>query len=297
MTDPLVTRTAAEAKERAERAAIASARQHVGAAGFVQRDVLEHIIAAGHEQIALTQTLRQVVTSTQHQLESRSVALTNDPQAAVLGGIVNAGTEQIEVAQQLHQSIQHALADVRSTPLEEVSAQVLTTLSETVRRQASDLDQIIRAALDEADTPEQTAELEQMGSDTAAQLLSAQHDRSERELVTLSVIAQDAAARIRSLEADGQTHAAQKSAMAQEAHTAQSDIAALEAAERRSGAEIASLEQRSEQAQAHIEKLEASVAGRTERIERLHAELAEQSQRERQLEYDRRADPADLQPL
>ena len=284
MTDPLPTGGADENEGQAERATIASARQHVGAAGFVQRDVLEHIIAAGQEQIAFTRAIHQVVASTQQQLESRPVAPEGDPQVAALRGIVDSGNEQTRVAQRLHQTIQHTLREVRATPIEEVSARVLTTLSETVQRQASDLEQMIQAAIGEADSPEQLSNLKQIEVDTAARLVSSEHDRSERELATLNVVAQGAEAHIRRLEADGQTHAAQKRALDREARAAQHDIAALEEAERRSEAEIAHLERRSEQAQAHIEDLEASVAGRLEHLERLRADLDEQRQRERQLE-------------
>lgn len=58
---------AQQRRDAAENASFNSARRHVGAAGFVQRDVLEQIISAGKEQIGVTRSLRQVIVVTQAQ--------------------------------------------------------------------------------------------------------------------------------------------------------------------------------------------------------------------------------------
>lgn len=67
MTDPRDDHRAAELLDVTENASFNSARRHVGAAGFVQRDVLEQIISAGKEQIGVTRSLRQVIDVTQAQ--------------------------------------------------------------------------------------------------------------------------------------------------------------------------------------------------------------------------------------
>ena len=59
-----------EPDARTERTSFAAARRHVGEAGLIQLDTLEHIIQAGREQLVVTQALRQVVTATLRQLNA-----------------------------------------------------------------------------------------------------------------------------------------------------------------------------------------------------------------------------------
>jgi hypothetical protein len=273
MTDALVSSSANEAEARIVRASIAAARHHVGAAGFAQRDVLEDIIASGYEQLAFTRTLNEVVASTLRQLESHAQVSTDDAQAVALRAVVTTGQRQIRSAERLRQTIKRTLDEVQDTPIEALSAQVLQTMNRAVQRQTSDLDQIIRTALGETNSPEQVSRLEGRRADTAARVLSAEHDRSERQLVTLGVSAQASTARIRRLEASGQSHAAQRSLLIQEAHIAKREIATLEAAEVSSRAEISRLERRSERTQAHRQVLRTIASEHTKRVERLHAEL------------------------
>lgn len=80
MSDPSPREAQTERDEVTSRVSVLSARSHVGAAGFAQGQALEAIITAGHEQIALTHALREVVVTTQTQL--RDIALRYDREVA-----------------------------------------------------------------------------------------------------------------------------------------------------------------------------------------------------------------------
>jgi chromosome segregation ATPase len=273
VTDALVSSSANEAEARMVRASIAAARHHVRAAGLAQRDALEHIIVSGHEQLAFTRTLDGVMASALHQLERHAPFSSDDAQAVTLRDIIVIGQRQIRFAERLRRTIERTLGEVQDTPVEALSAQVLQTMNQSVQRQANDLDQVIQAALNETDSPEQAARLEELWADTTAELLSIEGDRSEHQLVTLSASVRDARAHIRRLEAGGQTYAAQRSRLMQEAHIAKREIATLEAAEVSGRAEMIRLERRSKRTQAHRQALEAAASERKKWVERLNTEL------------------------
>ncbi|MFC4453545.1 hypothetical protein [Deinococcus sonorensis] len=243
MTDDLRAGTNADdADKRAERHMVDAARQHVGAAGFAQRNVLEQLIAAGREQIAYTGTLRQVVASTLRQLGEER--LEGEPgQLVALQQIVTSGQRQIETARQLTLSIQHTLSNVRSTPLELVSAHLLSLLSESVHHHARNLELLIQAALEEASSSEQVAQLKQVRADMVATVLEIEHDGEERALAQLDLMAQQAVEQVRSLEAEGQTHAVQRTQLEQMAVTSQEAIEHLRAKTRLNREELERLGQ------------------------------------------------------
>ena len=256
----------------AERFSIMSARSHVGAAGFAQSQALETIISAGREQIALTQSLRQVVSATQAQL--RDIAIRYDAQIAqvhtsTLDGVVRSGRAQIEAADLLRRTIQSTLTDVRGTPLEEISVAVLAALGTVVQRQAQALEDLIAVAISEATSAEQITRLERVSAEAALRVESVNHERTERELVYLEHLRQQAMARIRQLEADGQTHAEQKAQLEQDAERSQRSIQALEAAEARDLAQIAGLESREQASAVRLNALQASAVRNRELIEEL----------------------------
>jgi len=276
MTDPVTPDRPDELDTAAEQASIASARRHVGAAGFAQRDVLEQIITAGREQLAVTQSLRQVMASTQTQLRATPLTGAEEgahPHRAALEAILTSGRAQLETASELRRAIQTTLVNVRGTPLEDVSANVLTALSQVVRRQEADLAAIIATALGEASTVEQTARLERVSAEATARAIHTEHERAERELAHLDLLGTQALDRIRSLEAHGQAHAEQKAQLEQEARASLKNISALEAEETRALLEIGRMEQQNEVSSARIEQLEAAAVQLRERVGGLHREL------------------------
>ncbi|UBV44425.1 hypothetical protein LAJ19_14765 (plasmid) [Deinococcus taeanensis] len=223
MTDHSDDASATQRLDEAENASFNSARRHVGAAGFVQQEVLEQIISAGKEQISVTRSLRQVIAVTQAQLRDLSAhAATDQLQVHVtaLEGIVSSSQEQARTAAELREVIQRALADVRGTPLEDVSATLLNTLSAVVCRQAEQLQALISTALSEASTAGQVAELQQVSAEAQARQAEAEHEQEERELAHLDLLGAEALERVRALEQGGQTDAAQRTALEQQAeHT------------------------------------------------------------------------------
>ncbi|GGL89838.1 hypothetical protein GCM10010840_29860 [Deinococcus aerolatus] len=260
-----------------------SARRHVGAAGFAQSEALEQIVSAGREQITVAQALRRVVATTQTQLQAqlRDGAVTADLQAAQvqvarLEQMIASGQAQIDAAHILQQAIQDALVNVRGTPLENISAGLLTTLGAEVQRQAKALEALIAMAISAAASTEQIMTLEQVSADVAEQSESAEHERTERELAHLDDMHQQTLRRIRQLEREGQAHAAQKVQLEDEAESAQRDIEVLEAAEARNLEQIANLEGRQQASEQRRTGLEATAAQRQARIEELGGQPADQ---------------------
>lgn len=289
MTDPSHSTPPDEIDDAVERASFVSARQHVGAAGFAQRDVLEQIIAAGQEQLAFTQSLRQVVASTLEQLRALPVKDLPDAAQTHLGAlqdIVASGQQQIETATQLRQTIQRALDEVRNTPLEHVSAYVLSTLKDAVHQQVSDLQEIIGVAIDEAATTEQIAQLQQVSADAAQRVLAGQHAREERELAELDRLGQEALEKIRHLEAQGQTHEAQRTTLEGEAQTAQGEIERLEATNVQEQAEIARMEREQVETVERLTELQTTAGALREKTQRLADSLKIQQHQEQAFEDD-----------
>lgn len=245
MTSPEDHPLPEELDARTERASFSAARHHVGEAGLIQLDTLEQIIHAGREQLVVTQALRQVVTSTLEQLRATPLgqigALT--PQhRATLEEIVSSGRAQIQTAHQLRLTIQQVLEQVRETPLEHVSGHLLSTLSTAVHQQVQDLEDIIGAAVGQASSLEQIAQLEQVGAQATTRLQQMDHARGERELMQLERQAAETLGRIRTLEREGQGHAAQKSQLIAEAQIAGARVAALQQANAAALEEITRLE-------------------------------------------------------
>ncbi|UQN10174.1 hypothetical protein [Deinococcus sp. QL22] len=232
---------------RAERMASSAAREHVGEAGFIQQDVLEHIINAGREQLVVVQALRRVVAATLEQMRATPLAEIGSVAAvhlATLEGIVTSGRTQIQTAHELRLTIQQTLIQVRETPLEHVSAHLLTRLSEAVHQQARNLEEIITAALGQANSLTQIAELERIGAEAVERLRQAEHRQGERELAHLERQAAETLEQIRALEEEGHTHAHQKQHLEHVAEQAEAHLAQLEHTEARDRAEINRLEQR-----------------------------------------------------
>lgn len=250
-----------ELDPRAERASFSLTREHVGAAGFSQLNTLEQIINAGREQLIVTQALRQVVASTLEQQRATPLAQIGSlapVHQAALNDIVTSGRAQIEIAHQLRLTIQRALAEVRETPLEHVSGHLLTTLRASVQQQAQDLDDIIHAAVGQAKSLDQIAQLEQVGAQAATQLRQTEHDRGERELVHLEQQATETLNQIRRLEQAGHTHLAQKTQLMAQAHTAAQRVAVLEQANAEDQLEITRLEGQRDEATEQRQVLETA---------------------------------------
>ncbi|PYE50963.1 hypothetical protein [Deinococcus yavapaiensis] len=269
----------------AERASFAAAREHVGAAGFAQRDVLERLIDAGREQIQFTVSLRQVLTITLQQLHAlplMDLHQAAEPHVTTLESIVQSSRAQLETADRLRDSIQRALVEVRGTPIEDISAQVLTNLSQVVQHQAADLAALISLALNEASTVEQITTLQRVSTQAHEQLQQAKHEQAERALMHLNQISQDVLTRIRALEASGTTHAEQKKQLEHEALAAREHIARLEASAKLDAQEITRLEAQAEVSRARTAELEAAAAKTQEKIARLRQQVEVQHHRERE---------------
>ena len=212
---------------------------------MAQLEILEQIIQGGREQLVVTQALRQVVAATLEQQRATPLAQIGtlaQQHQATLQDIVNSGRAQIEMAHQLRLTIQQTLAEVRETPLEYVSGHLLTTLSASVRQQVQDLENIIQAAVGQASSLEQIAQLERVSAQAATRLEQVAHERGEREVAQLERQAAETLDYIRGLEREGQSHAAQKDQLIAEAKIAEERISVLEQANATDRDEITRLE-------------------------------------------------------
>jgi hypothetical protein len=111
--------SARDLQDAAERRSFSTAREHVGAAGFAQRDALERLISAGQEQIQFTLSLSDVMSTTLAQLHALPLADLHDaagPHVTALENIVRSASAQLETADRLRAAIQDALNEVRGTP-------------------------------------------------------------------------------------------------------------------------------------------------------------------------------------
>ncbi|WP_027483061.1 hypothetical protein [Deinococcus pimensis] len=267
--------------DAAERRSYSTAREHVGAAGFAQRDALERLISAGREQILFTASLREVLTTTLAQLHALPLANLHEaagPHVTALEHIAQSSRVQLDISNRLRVTIQDALTEVRGTPIEQISAQLLTDLAQLTHQQAADLQALIALALNEASTVGHITTLRQLSDNAKTQLLGEQPQRSERQLHQLDQIGQDVMNRLRVLEEEGAAHAEQKAALEREATAAQTHIAAMQENAERQDEDIARMERENEILRAHTAALEAAALETQEKIARLRQDLERQLQ-------------------
>ncbi|AFZ69251.1 hypothetical protein [Deinococcus peraridilitoris] len=275
-----------DSRSATERAAFSAAREHVGAAGFAQRDTLEQLISAGREQIEFTHSLRQVMKSTLEQLHALPPADLHHAagtQVTALENIVQASRAQLETAHRLREAIQRTMAEICGTPVEDISAHLLRNLSQVVQRQAADLDGLIKLALHEASTVQQIDTLSRMSAEAQTQLLRTDREQVEGEILELTRLGQDALERIRALEASGITYAAQREQLECEDAAARAHIAGLEANAARDAHTITRMEGQLEASRAHTAELEAAARKTQEKIARLREQLEAQHNHDHEL--------------
>lgn len=273
-----------EARSATERASFITTREHVGAAGFAQRDALERLIHAGREQIEFTYSLRQVLTTTLAQLHAlplQELHQTASTHVAALETIVKSSSSQLRTARDLRGAIQRTLAQVRGTPIEQISALVLTNLSEVVHRQAADLEALIALASREAGTVQQIALFEALSVESRARLLRTEH---EQDLAHLDEAGRNALDRIWALENDGVSLSARRAQLEHDAASSRERITGLEASVIGDSEEITRLETQADVSRARTAELEAAASKTQKKISRLRQQIEAQHRREHELE-------------
>ncbi|PYE55029.1 hypothetical protein [Deinococcus yavapaiensis] len=268
--------SSSDPRAAAERLSFSTAREHVGAAGFAQRDALERLISAGREQIRFTQALREVIANTlaeRHALPLADLHQAAEPHVTALESMVQSSQAQLETAESLRGAVQNALADVRGTPIEHFSAQLLTNLSQVVHQQAADLQGLVALALNEASTIQHITALQQMSVKAQAQFLRAERERSEHELVRLQHLGEFALDRIRVLEDGGVTHKAQKAHLEREGAASQAHITELEEGAARDDRELVRMEEQAQVLRACTASLEEAALQTQEKVARLRHQL------------------------
>ncbi len=207
---------------------VASAREHVGAAGWAQSAALEKIIHAGREQFAVTDALRQVVNLTLTQLRQVSledIGQFGPGQASALKTIIESGGEQVDAALALQALIEDALAAVVDTPLGDLSVTKLEHIRAAVERQTRALHDMIAAAKSQAHTLEQLRALDAVSAEQQARVASSAHTEAELKVLALEQVAGQAAHEIGQLSKAGE--GAQLAALEQVAARAVDEIRQL----------------------------------------------------------------------
>lgn len=254
------------------------ARQHVGAAGFAQRDALERIIVAGRDQILFTQSLRTLLADTLahlHALPLMDLYEAAGPHVAVLEQVAEACWAQMETAAKLRETIERGLTEIRGTPVEHISAHLLVNLSQVVQRQATELQTLITLANTETSTLQQIAGLHRVSVQTHKQLLSVEREQAEQEMVRLDREGRDALERIRQLEDEGASYADQKARMERDATQTRRHLADLEGEATRDARDLARLEAQAQASRRQVDELEEAARGTQERIASLRRRLEE----------------------
>lgn len=158
---------------------------------------------------------------------------------------------------------------------------MLVTLGRAVQRQAQALDELLAVAISEARSAEQLTKLERVSADVALRFEAAEHERTERELLYLEHLRNQAVQRIRELEEQGRSHAARKAQLEEDAGHSQRRIDVLEAAELRNRAQIEVLETQDRESAARLRTLEEAAVENRERLQELGATPAEPEQKPR----------------
>jgi len=126
----------------------ARAREHVGAAGWLQSSLLEEIIRVGREQFASTDALRQVVRVTTESLRQLPISAgqeSRDGQQRALEGIVASGSEQITAAHELE--VDGEVQAIRSQAQTQASTQAQATRDRAEGKLQQAIETIMRAVL------------------------------------------------------------------------------------------------------------------------------------------------------
>jgi hypothetical protein len=195
-----------QAQEQRRRLNEARAREHVGAAGWRQTNLLEEIIRAGREQFASTDALRQVVSVTTQSLRTSALSSQEDrnDQQRTLESIVASGHQQVALAHELENVIEQAFREVIGTPLSDVNARRLEQVLKRVHEQLGALHLMIEAARAQVGSLEQLQALDAVSAAYQRRLGELSSLSAEEELDALGSMGEQVARRIAEVEAPGE---------------------------------------------------------------------------------------------
>ncbi|WP_309570278.1 hypothetical protein [Deinococcus sp.] len=179
------------------------AREHVGAAGWVQASTLEYIIRAGHEGLVATEALRQVVDLTGQKLRGLTLGIGSDERAghvATLHGVLSNGEGQLDLALHIDDLVRQALEDVTSTPITDLSVGRLKSVQTRVQTQVEALHTIIASAHAQADTLEQVHKLDQVIAEHQQKVRNLRLESASSEAETLAEAGESIVQRIGELD-------------------------------------------------------------------------------------------------
>lgn len=237
----------------------AKAREHVGAAGWLQSATLERIIRAGQEQLSATDTLRQVLALTLEQVRAAPLGLQatdRDAQAEALADLVASGEQQLSAAEALDRLIGGALGHVLQTPMHELNVRVLEQVHARVQRQLAALHAIIDAARAQAEGVQQLRTLEALSSAHRANIQAIAQLSADAEVAVLEDAALQSVGRIADL--DSAREGQQLGALERIGGAAVERIAGLDAP---AGAQVGALEGLAEAAGQKAQQLRAEGEG------------------------------------
>lgn len=180
-----------------------AAREHVGGAALEQTAALEEVIAAGREQIEITDALRQVMFVTLNEVRSASLEQiqTGAPRHVnMLREIIQTSQEQLDVAALLSDTINRALESVTHIPPEEINLRVLRQVQARVRQQIEALEELIGVARQHASSAEDIAQLEQISSSLHGRLKGLERVEAVDKLTAFEQVSESAVASMMNVE-------------------------------------------------------------------------------------------------
>jgi hypothetical protein len=179
------------------------AREHVGAAALEQTAAVEEIIAAGREQIEITEALREVVALTLHEVRAASIEQIQSAapkHTIMLQEVIQAGRAQLDVTAILGEAINQALEQVTRIPPSEISLNALRHIQVQVHEQIQALEGLIHVARRHVSSAEDIAQLEQVSRDLHSRRQRLEHAEAVDKLTAFERVSESAVASIMTVE-------------------------------------------------------------------------------------------------
>ena len=171
---------------------VLAARQHVGAAGIEQTAALERVIAVGQGQPSIVRALSHISQTLQAESTGTSVADTEELLATT--------REQLRSVQLLGEIVTEALEAVRATPIDHISAAVLSEINLEAKEQLMALEELVHEVQQRTTSGPQARLLEQVGQQVHAALDAIEIQEAHGQVESLELAGQKAVAQIAALD-------------------------------------------------------------------------------------------------
>ncbi|MFC4454779.1 hypothetical protein [Deinococcus sonorensis] len=188
---PSLTLRQIRAQGLADRRVVLAAREHVGMAGLEQTAALERIVAVGRSQPGISRALEQIAQSLQAP-ETGTVQLDTDE-------LLEASREQLEMVRQVEQVVTLALQAVTSTPVDQISVEVLGEINQSAQAQLVTLERLIHDVQQRSQSQAQIDLLEDVNAQVHEEIEAIEVREATGQLESLRLVSQQAVAQMAAL--------------------------------------------------------------------------------------------------